>query len=92
MRIKTTESYIEKRVCKYAKDKGWLVYKFQSPAQRGVPDRIFLKQGKILFIEFKAPGKQPTKQQLYTHERFVEQGFGVFVIDSFDAGKVLFDG
>lgn len=86
-----SESYIEKSVCDHAKRKGWLVFKFQSPAQRGVPDRVFLKNGIILFVEFKATGKRPTKQQLFTHERFAEQGFSVFVIDDIETGKVLFN-
>lgn len=86
-----TEAQIEKRVSEHAKRKGWLVYKFQSPAQRGVPDRIFLKDGRAMFIEFKAPGKRATKQQLATHEKFREQGFDVFVIDDVSAGKGLFN-
>ena len=48
------ERDIEKKACDLAKAAGWLVFKFVSPSQRGVPDRIFIRQGRIVFIEFKA--------------------------------------
>ena len=50
------EKDIEKAVCAYAKKLGCLVYKFVSPGQRGVPDRmIILPFGTVVFIEFKTP-------------------------------------
>ena len=58
------ESTIERAVCAYAKAKGCLVMKLAGPNQKGQPDRMFIKDGKVLFIEFKAPGKQPTALQL----------------------------
>jgi len=89
---KITEAKIEKKVCEYAQRNGWLTYKFSSPANRGVPDRIFIRRGVALFIEFKAPGKKPTKFQKFTHEKLKAQGFTVHVIDSIDAGEALVDG
>jgi G:T-mismatch repair DNA endonuclease (very short patch repair protein) len=86
-----TEAHIEKKVCDHAKRHGWLVYKFQSPSQRGVPDRIFLKKRLAMFMEFKAPGKRPTKQQLATHQKFRDQGFHVYVVDDIDVGKRLLE-
>lgn len=58
------ESTIERAVCAYAKAWGCLVMKLAGPNQKGQPDRMFIKDGKVLFIEFKAPGKQPTALQL----------------------------
>ena len=58
------ESTIEKAVKKYAREKGCYVRKFKSPSQRGVPDCLFLSPyGKVFFIEFKSPGKEPTDLQ-----------------------------
>lgn len=91
MRKQVSESYVEKKVCEHAKRRDWLVYKFQSPAQRGVPDRIFLKEGRVVFIEFKAYGKRPTKQQLYNHDQIRAAGFEVYVIDNIEDGKALFE-
>lgn len=90
MRKQVNESYIEKKVCEYAKRNDWLSYKFSSPAQRGVPDRIFLKGGALKFVEFKAPGKRPTKLQLAIHDRIKTERFEVFVIDNIEEGKKLF--
>ena len=58
-----SESTIERAVCAYAKSKGCLVIKLAGPGQKGQPDRMFIYQGKVLFIEFKAPGKLPTALQ-----------------------------
>ena len=58
------ESAIEKKVAEWAKSRGILCYKFVSPQQRGVPDRMFvLPYGTVCFIEFKQPGKKPTPLQ-----------------------------
>ena len=57
------EKKLEKRCTDVAKANGWWSRKFSSPANRGVPDRIFLKEGKVIFVEFKAPGNVPTELQ-----------------------------
>ena len=54
------ESTIEKAVCAYAKLKGCLIVKLAGQNQRGQPDRLFIRSGRCLFVEFKAPGKHPT--------------------------------
>lgn len=80
------ESAIETKVCEIAKRNGWLTFKFVSPAHRGVPDRIFIREGRIVFIEFKAPGKQPTKLQAHTINKLREAGCEVWVCDSVESG------
>ena len=70
------ESYIEKAVCDYAKSKGWLVFKFLG--RRGVPDRIFIRNGTCFYIEFKAPGKEPTELQKRMHNKIKAENFNVF--------------
>jgi hypothetical protein len=84
------ESLIERKVSEYAKSQGWLTYKFTSPSNRGVPDRIYLKEGDCFFIEFKAPDKQPTKLQKKVIKRIEDQDFYVYVIDSVENGRALF--
>lgn len=85
------ESEIEKKVCQYARSKDWLTYKFVSPSNRGVPDRIFIRSGNILFIEFKSPGKHPTKLQNKVIDRIRSQDFNVYVIDSLKDGYKIVD-
>lgn len=80
------ERDIEHRVVDIAKKHGWLSFKFVSPAQRGVPDRIFMKGGRIVFIEFKALGKKPTDLQDHIIRKMVDAGCEVHVCDSVEGG------
>ena len=81
------ESKIESTVCNYAKTKGWRVFKFSSPGQRAVPDRIFLRKQVCFYIEFKAPGKKPTKLQEKIISDIRGEGFDVYVCDDIQQGK-----
>ena len=83
------ESYIETKVTDYAKAKGWLSYKWVSPSQRGVPDRLYFKKGKLLLVEFKAPKKKPTPYQQAIHRKLNKAGWTVHIIDSIEKGKAL---
>jgi hypothetical protein len=86
------EKTIEKKVCEYATKKGWLVYKFQSMTNRGVPDRIFMKQGKVFFIEFKQLGKDATPIQKSIHNRIKDIGqIPVHIVDTIELGQALLD-
>ena len=83
------ESTIEKAVSKFAASVGWITYKFTSPQHRGVPDRIFIRDSVVLFVEFKAPGELPTVLQAHTHEIMKNHGAVVHVVDSVEQGKAL---
>ena len=83
------ESYIEKAVCDYAKRKGWLVFKFLG--RRGVPDRLFIRNGVMFYIEFKAPGKQPSELQKKMHDKIRRENFEVFVVDDLTEGYKIVD-
>ena len=81
MREKEIEIYLRDRV----KKAGGKAYKFESPGNDGVPDRMVLFPGnKIYFVELKAPGKKP--RPLQEKQMNVIKSFGcwVFVIDSKD--------
>ena len=86
------EKDIEEKICKYAIDHGLLHYKFTSPARRGVPDRMFvLPQGRIFFIEMKAPGNTPTPSQEREHFRLRQAGVTVYWTDSVERGIKYID-
>ena len=85
------EKHIEQDVCRYARKKGWVVYKFTSPGTRGVPDRIFMRDGVVFFIEFKSPGQKPSRLQECVHRRIREQGIDVYVVDGIEQGCKLID-
>lgn len=63
MQVKKRESAVEKEIIEYAKATGWWVAKFTAPGKKGVPDRIFIHRGTVVFIEIKAPGEKPSEQQ-----------------------------
>ncbi len=85
------ESKIEKEVIKYAETLGWLVYKFTSPGLRGVPDRLFLKNGTAIFIEFKATNKHPSRIQVKRMQEIMKAGFRVHYINTIEKGIALFN-
>ncbi|SFW18382.1 VRR-NUC domain-containing protein [Selenomonas ruminantium] len=65
--------------------------KFVSPGCMGVPDRIvMLPNGKIGFVELKAPGKKLRPIQARRIQQMRKMGFKVYVIDGMEQiGSVL---
>ncbi len=68
---------------KYFKDKvesiGGKTYKFASPGQRDVPDRIALfPNGRLIFAELKRPGETPTPGQTWEINEL--QNYGQIVV------------
>ena len=78
MREKEIEQYLVRRV----KKAGGLCWKFISPGNAGVPDRIVIHPKGIFFIELKAPGEKPRRLQIFIHEQMRRCGASVFVLDS----------
>lgn len=69
------EKDLERKVVAYAKSKGVLCFKFASPGNRGVPDRILIgPNGKVWFLELKRPGQKPTALQLHVIDILRKQG------------------
>ena len=86
------ERDIEKRVKDYARSKGFLAYKFTSPAHIGVPDGLFISPlGFVIFLEFKQTGKKPTAMQQREIDRINQHGVLALVVDSVEQGKGLID-
>ena len=89
---KLLEKEIEKKVCDYAKKKGFYVRKFTSPCARAVPDRLFITpMGKVFFIEFKRTGEKPTLHQLREHRMLKEVNALVVVVDNIPRGLEVID-
>ena len=83
------ESAIERAVCAYAKAKGCIVMKLSGQNQRGQPDRLFVRDGRVLFVEFKAPGKRPTALQERWISDLRRQGMFATSCDNIEKGKGL---
>jgi len=86
-----SESYIELKIRHHAEIRFCLTYKFSSPSRRGVPDRIFIHKGNVMFVEFKRLGKKPSRLQQYTIDAMRKMGADVHVIDNIVDGKKLID-
>ncbi|MDF2513716.1 MAG: hypothetical protein K0S04_3582 [Herbinix sp.] len=72
------EKELEKKFTEKVKAAGGRAYKFVSPGNDGVPDRlVVLPGGRIGFVELKQKGKKPTKLQSLQMERL--KGYGCFV-------------
>lgn len=81
------EKQIESKIVKKAKELGFLTYKFSSPSNRGVPDRMFISpHGEVFFIEFKSGKGKVTKLQEKVIKDISEYGVGVFIINSVEVG------
>ena len=76
------EKTIEQKLIKAVKSAGGIAPKMVSPGFDGMPDRIVpLPEGKIGFVEVKAPGKKPRPLQAARHRLLRRLGFKVYVLD-----------
>ena len=82
------ESALEAKVVRWCREQGILTYKFSSPARRGVPDRIFIRNGTVIFLELKAPGNKPTALQ--EHELAILNRAGVVAMWCSDFDKIKY--
>jgi hypothetical protein len=86
------ESVVEMALVQSVKDSGGKAYKFVSPGQNGVPDRIVIlpvpKQHRDIvhryfkFVECKAPGKKPQPLQIKEHDYIRSIGHKIEVLDA----------
>ena len=86
------EKTIEQALVKRVKELGGMAEKFVSPGRRSVPDRIVtLPGGVIIFVELKAPNKNPTPLQELDHERRRALGCDVRVINTLEGARAFKD-
>lgn len=91
----TPEGEIEAYLVKRVRETGGKVRKLKWIGRNGAPDRMVWWPTKgdwpahtklrLVFVELKAPGKKPTKQQKDEHKTLRDDGFEVMVIDSIKA-------
>lgn len=73
------EAMVEKTAREYLLSQGGALLKFTSPGYAGVPDRIASHPACGPFLmEFKAPGKKLTPQQVNTCKQLAQAGFRVY--------------
>lgn len=86
------EKLIEKKLREAVTKMGGKAYKFSSPNNSGVYDRIVLMPaGRIWFVELKTTGKKPTALQQLFRRDAESLGFQTRVIDSPETLKTFLD-
>ena len=76
------EIIVERKLITAVKKRGGICPKWVCPGCDGMPDRmVLLPNGKIGFVEVKAPGEKPRALQLARHRILRKLGFLVFVLD-----------
>lgn len=74
------ESAVETYLINQCKRRGWATYKWSSPSNAGVPDRIVIRPGGLVsFVEVKRDGKVPTPLQATVHAKLRAVGAHVVV-------------
>lgn len=77
------ESELEAKFKKLVCQAGGKAYKFLSPGNDGVPDRlVVLPGGRIGFVELKQQGKKPGKLQQFRMKELEAMGCFTAVVDS----------
>ena len=76
------ELHIEDPICTWAEDDGWLVRKLTYPGRDGAPDRMFIKGGRVVFIEFKDTGKPLAPLQARERKRLLAAGAEAYMVDT----------
>jgi len=80
-----SEKLIEKTLNAEVKSLGGWSLKLLCQFVTGLPDRLVLLPGGIIFFaELKSTGKKPTAVQRLVHEKLRRLGFRVYVIDSLE--------
>ena len=81
------EKAIEQKLVQAVKNRSGIAPKFISPGLDGMPDRlVLLPEGRIAFVEIKAPGRPPRPLQIARHDMLMRLGFKVYVLD--DEGQI----
>lgn len=80
------ESQIERYLVREIKKRGGLCYKFVSPGNPGVPDRlIILPVGRIIFVELKTEIGRLANIQKWQRSEMEKRGVDVRVLYGLDA-------
>ncbi|WP_102412466.1 VRR-NUC domain-containing protein [Beduinella massiliensis] len=82
------ESQIEARMGQLVKKRGGLYYKFVSPGNPGVPDRIIITpDGRVVWVELKTEVGRLSNLQKWQIEEMRRRGMDVRKVSGWDEAK-----
>ena len=86
LRKKISENEIKKQVKQYLTLMGWFHFHILQGlgAFIGIPDRIALKGGRVLFLEIKKPGGKLSPGQIIFRDMILSHGGEYYKIDDLD--------
>lgn len=87
MMYRELERDAERLLVRGVKKLGGLCYKFTSPGNSGVPDRVVVINGSVFFVELKKPDGKLTPLQVRQHTLLREAGATVFTLHGMDEVK-----
>ena len=87
-----SEKAIERQHVKEAKANGWLVRKAVFVGSKGAPDRMYIKNGRVVFLEWKAPKRGPTELQWSQIKELREAGVVAEYVDSIEIAHAVLNG
>ena len=80
------EKELERKFVNILRKRGCIVYKFVSPGNAGVPDRLVITpDGKVHFAELKQEGKKMRPLQAMQAMRLAKNHVKVHLVDSMEA-------
>lgn len=84
------EKEIERRMTQMVRQRGGLCYKFVSPSNPGVPDRIVITpEGRVVFVELKTKIGRLSNIQKWQRSEMQKRGVDVRVVKGWAAAKAL---
>jgi len=82
------EAQIERRMVTMIRERGGLCYKFVSPGNPGVPDRIVITpDGRTIYVELKTEIGRMSNLQKWQKERLAACGVDIRVVKGLEAVK-----
>lgn len=86
-----SEARLQSRCVKHARIEGCIAVKTDANSKAGMPDIMFLYDGRVLFIEFKNPnGKGRLRpMQVMVIDELIDLGFDVEVVDNWSVFREI---
>ncbi len=88
--MKKIENELEVKCCRFARDCGFAALKIEKNKHKGVPDRLFIGDERVLFVEFKKKGQGiVSKEQTYWKNFLQDNKVESYIMDDYQEFKLM---